>query len=256
MKDYRVEIKVKNNYLFSLMKSYEITNIAELSRATGISVAPLHDFINLKRTPHTKHGRLLPSVEMLCSFFSCTVEDLFPPQHIEDALEKNAGAIEANMTELVSSNLLSGGTNPLELLEKQDTPAIINSALELLNERQRTLIEMRFGLDGEGGKTLDEAGEILGISKARVRQIEATALRILRGRGSSDLAYAYDEGWGESKEACEREDAEMVKKALAKAEMRRMMEELRKEAEAERREKEHEDYWSRLHEQRRNYSDA
>jgi RNA polymerase primary sigma factor len=89
----------------------------------------------------------------------------------------------------------------LELLEKQDTPAIINSALELLNERQRTLIEMRFGLDGEGGKTLDEAGEILGISKARVRQIEATALRILRGRGSSDLAYAYDEGWGESKEA-------------------------------------------------------
>jgi RNA polymerase sigma factor (sigma-70 family) len=232
MKDYRVEIKVKNNYLFSLMKSYEITNIAELSRATGISVAPLHDFINLKRTPHTKHGRLLPSVEMLCSFFSCTVEDLFPPQHIEDALEKNAGAIEANMTELVSSNL--------------------NSALEMLNERQRTVIEMRFGLDGEGGKTLDEAGEMLGISKVRVRQIEAKALRILRGRGSSDLAYAYDEGWGESKEACEREDAEMVKKALAKAEMRRMMEELQKEAEAERIEKEHENYWNRLREQRRN----
>jgi len=256
MKDYRVEIKVKNNYLFSLMKSYEITNIAELSRATGISVAPLHDFINLKRTPHTKHGRLLPSVEMLCSFFSCTVEDLFPPQHIEDALEKNAGAIEANMTELVSSNLLSGGTNPLELLEKQDTPAIINSALELLNERQRTVIEMRFGLDGEGGKTLDEAGEILGISRARVRQIEAKALRILRGRGSSDLAYAYNEGLGESKEALERENAEIAKKALAKAEMRRKMEELQKElqkeAEAERREKEHEDYWSRLREQRRN----
>jgi hypothetical protein len=44
----------------------------------------------------------------------------------------------------------------------------------------------------------------------------------------------------------------MVKKALAKAEMRRMMEELRKEAEAERIEKEHENYWSRLREQRRN----
>jgi hypothetical protein len=177
-------------------------------------------------------------------------------QHIEDALEKNAGAIEANMTELVSSNLLSGGTNPLELLEKQDTPAIINSALEMLNERQRTVIEMRFGLDGEGGKTLDEAGEILGISKARVRQIEAKALRILRGRGSSDLAYAYNEGWGESKEALERENAEIAKKALAKAEMRRKMEELQKElqkeAEAERREEEHENYWSRLREQRRN----
>jgi adenylate kinase len=48
----------------------------------------------------------------------------------------------------------------------------------------------------------------------------------------------------------------MAKKALAKAEMRRMMEELQKElqkeAEAERIEKEHENYWSRLREQRRN----
>jgi predicted ArsR family transcriptional regulator len=126
----------------------------------------------------------------------------------------------------------------------------------MLNERQRTVIEARFGLDGEGEKTLEEVGEILGVHKERVRQIEAKALRILRGRGSSDLAYAYDEGWGESKEACEREDAEMVKKALAKAKMRRMMEELQKElqkeAEAERIEKEHENYWNRLREQRRN----
>lgn len=230
MKDYRVEIKVKNNYLFSLMKSYEITNIAELSRATGISVAPLHDFINLKRTPHTKHGRLLPSVEMLCSFFSCTVEDLFPPQHIEDALEKNAGAIEANMTELVSSNLLSGGTNPLELLEKQDTPKLVSTALEKLNPRERMVIKARFGLDGEGEKTLEEVGEMLDVSKVRARQIEAKALRKLRHPFATDaaLAYVYDEGLGESKEKIERKEREIAKTEVMEVARRKAMEEYQK----------------------------
>ena len=79
MKDYRVEVKVKNNYLFSLMQSYGIDNVSQLSKATGISLAALYSYLNLTKTPHTKTGALSAPVQALCSFFSCAVDDLFPP---------------------------------------------------------------------------------------------------------------------------------------------------------------------------------
>ena len=231
MKDYRVEVKVKNNYLFSMMKSYGIENVPQLGKATGISINVLYTYLNLTKTPHTKKGRLLPSVEALCSFFSCAVDDLFPPQHIENPLEKNSGVIEANMNELVSSNLLGGGTDPLELLEKQDTPKLVSTALEKLNPRERMVIKARFGLDGEEEKTLQEIAEVLDVCRSRARQIEAKALRKLRHPFTTDaaLAYVYDEGLGESKEKIERNEREIAKREVMEvARHKAMVEEYQK----------------------------
>ncbi len=56
----------------------------------------------------------------------------------------------------------------------------LNSLLNVLDEREKTIIEHRFGLNGEEPKTLTEVGEILGISRERVRQIEQRALKKLR----------------------------------------------------------------------------
>ena len=229
MKDYRVEVKVKNNYLFSMMKSYGIENVSQLGKATGLSLNVLYAYLNLTKTPHTKKGHLLPSVETLCSFFSCAVDDLFPPQHIENPLEKNSGVIEANMNELVSSNLLGGGTDPLELLEKQDTPKLLSSMLEKLNPRERMVIKARFGLDGEEEKTLQEIAEVLDVCRSRARQIEAKALRKLRGHHFADLAYAYDEGLGETKEKIERNEREIAKREVMEvARHKAMVEEYKK----------------------------
>jgi len=54
-----------------------------------------------------------------------------------------------------------------------------------LNQRERQVLEMRFGLDGEQPHTLESIGEQLGISRERVRQIEAKALRKLRAPARS-----------------------------------------------------------------------
>lgn len=48
-----------------------------------------------------------------------------------------------------------------------------------LTERECTLLELRFGLDGNDPKTMEEAAEILGITRERVRQIESRILRRL-----------------------------------------------------------------------------
>jgi len=53
-------------------------------------------------------------------------------------------------------------------------------ALQSLNPRMRHVVELRFGLSGSEPKTLEEVGEGLGITRERVRQLEARALRELR----------------------------------------------------------------------------
>jgi RNA polymerase primary sigma factor len=53
-------------------------------------------------------------------------------------------------------------------------------ALETLNPRMRTVLALRFGLDGQKPQTLEEVGAGLGITRERVRQLESRALRELR----------------------------------------------------------------------------
>jgi RNA polymerase primary sigma factor len=56
----------------------------------------------------------------------------------------------------------------------------LESMLDVLDEREKEIIKMRYGLDGEEPKTLEEVGEKLGISRERVRQLEQRALKKLK----------------------------------------------------------------------------
>jgi RNA polymerase primary sigma factor len=55
----------------------------------------------------------------------------------------------------------------------------IDCALAVLPERERRVIELRFGLDGGQPQTLDEVGRTLGVTRERIRQIENTTLKTL-----------------------------------------------------------------------------
>ena len=67
-------------------------------------------------------------------------------------------------------------------LDRADTRGAIAAALAGMPARHRRVIELRYGLDGDGQRTLSETGAEIGISKERVRQIEATALATLGTR--------------------------------------------------------------------------
>jgi RNA polymerase primary sigma factor len=56
----------------------------------------------------------------------------------------------------------------------------LQEALASLNERMRHVLELRFGLNGQVPKTLEEVGAELGVTRERVRQLESRALRELQ----------------------------------------------------------------------------
>ena len=56
----------------------------------------------------------------------------------------------------------------------------INQVLETLTEREEKVIRLRFGLEDGKPRTLEEVGQLFGVTRERIRQIEAKALRKLR----------------------------------------------------------------------------
>lgn len=58
----------------------------------------------------------------------------------------------------------------------------VMSMLDFLNQREKTILVNRFGLDGHNKQTLEEIGKILGFSKERIRQIENIALQKLKAK--------------------------------------------------------------------------
>lgn len=71
--------------------------------------------------------------------------------------------------------------SPFENLEQQSYNRDISNMLNELEEREAKIIRLRFGLDGDSPKTLEEVGSIFDITRERVRQLQNIAIKKMRG---------------------------------------------------------------------------
>ena len=70
--------------------------------------------------------------------------------------------------------------DPAHLLQDEDVQRHLETWLAQLNDKQRAVVERRFGLHGRETATLEEVGNEIGVTRERVRQIQIEALRRLR----------------------------------------------------------------------------
>ncbi len=70
--------------------------------------------------------------------------------------------------------------DPSQVLQDEDLNDKLELWLNQLNEKQRVVVERRFGLNGQDRATLEQVGNEIGVTRERVRQIQIDALRRLR----------------------------------------------------------------------------
>jgi RNA polymerase primary sigma factor len=93
------------------------------------------------------------------------------------SLEKPIG--EEEESELGDFVADAAAESPFEIAAENLRSEHLHRAVAALPERQREVIEMRFGLTGPRPHTLDEVGAALGLTRERIRQIEERALKKL-----------------------------------------------------------------------------
>lgn len=114
-------------------------------------------------------------IEMFLSAYTKTVS-------IENGIEKNDGK-ELNVADILADDkaLIS------ENVEYQSLKNDINNVISTLKEREQEVVRMRFGLDDCEKYTLEEIGNIYGVTKECIRQTEMRALKKLKATGSELL---------------------------------------------------------------------
>ena len=146
---------------------------------------PVHavEFYN-KATKATKELRQLlgrdPSKEEIAGRMGVTVgkiEEVFTAIQDPIALETPVGDDDSKLEDFVSDK---DSPTPYADTERNNVTEHILKVLDSLSPREAEIIRMRFGIGCEKDYTLEEIGTHLSITRERVRQIEAKALRKLK----------------------------------------------------------------------------
>lgn len=105
------------------------------------------------------------------------------------SLDSTVGTgFDSTLGDLLEDDIMPAPTETATMnLLKED----VDGLLTCLSEQEKAIIEMRFGLKDGNTRTLSQAGQVLGISRERARQIEAKAIRKLRNSKTTNELRSY-----------------------------------------------------------------
>jgi len=115
-------------------------------------------------------------IEMFLSAYTKTVS-------IENGIEKNDGK-ELNVADILADESSATGEN----VEYQSLINDLNNVISTLKDREQEVVRMRYGLDNSDKYTLEEIGNLYGVTKECIRQTELRALKKMKATGSELLA--------------------------------------------------------------------
>ncbi len=157
--------------------------IADQARTIRI---PVHMVETINKLTHTQR-RLVqelgrePTLEELAVEMEMDIKKVAHIQKISQdiiSLESPVGSEEdSKLGDFIEDE---EAVNPFEATNRQLRKENVHAMLEFLTPRERKIIEMRFGLRDGIGHTLEEVGKEFGVTRERIRQIEAKVLQKMR----------------------------------------------------------------------------
>lgn len=160
-----------------------IKSIADKGRVIRI---PIHMLNTIKKcyfvTKHlTQEFQRDPTPEEISEYLNISpdkVKEILSLSQETASLDSTVD--DENATKLSDLIKDSNTSEPFDAVFKTTLKERINQVLDELSDREKKIIQLRFGLDGEEALTLEETGHIMGITRERVRQIQEKAKSKLR----------------------------------------------------------------------------
>lgn len=122
-----------------------------------------------------------PTPEEVATLLDKPIEDVKSMLGLNERVTSVDAPLEADPERSLLDAIADDRTpDPEKILEDEDLHAQIQAWLNELNDKQREVVERRFGLNGREISTLEEVGADIGVTRERVRQIQVEALRRLR----------------------------------------------------------------------------
>jgi RNA polymerase primary sigma factor len=179
----------RRGYKFSTYATWWIRQavtraIADKARTIRIPVhmvEKLNKVVHVERQLVQEFGRE-PTPEEIALELQWTareVKDILRIAQLPVSLEKPIG--EEEDSELGDFVEDESAESPFELASENLRRENVRRALDALPQREREVIEMRYGLKGHQARTLEEVGRAFGVTRERIRQIENNTLKKLEG---------------------------------------------------------------------------
>ncbi|MEA2483103.1 MAG: polymerase primary sigma factor [Thermoleophilaceae bacterium] len=177
----------RRGYKFSTYATWWIRQavtraIADKARTIRIPVhmvEKLNKVVHVERSLVQEMGRE-PSPDEIAKELEWTareVKDILRMAQLPVSLEKPIGEDEdSSLGDFVEDETAE---SPFELASENLRRQNVRKALDVLPEREREVMEMRFGLNGHQARTLEEVGRAFGVTRERIRQIENNTLKKL-----------------------------------------------------------------------------
>ena len=157
--------------------------IADNARTIRIPVHMVETINKLVRTTRrlTQEKRREPTAEEIAAEMKISVEKVQQIQRIaQEPMSFDATVGEDDDSSLGDFIDDKETLNPLEYTQNMIYREEIEKVLQTLTPREEKVIRLRYGLDDNRPRTLEEVGKEFGVTRERIRQIEAKAIRRLR----------------------------------------------------------------------------
>jgi RNA polymerase primary sigma factor len=167
--------------------------IADQSRTIRLPVHLYETISRIKKTTKLlsqEMGRK-PTEEEIATRMEMTIEKLrfiAKSAQLPISLETPIGKEEDSR---LGDFIESDGETPEDQVSKNLLREDLESVLDTLSPRERDVLKLRYGLDDGRMKTLEEIGQIFNVTRERIRQIEAKALRKLRHPNRNSVLKEY-----------------------------------------------------------------
>jgi len=121
-----------------------------------------------------------PTIVELAEHLERDVGDVTRLMALHDRVTLQAGARNDDDSNPVEQLRATGSAEPSRRAQADDMHDIVDHWVFELEDKQRAVVERRFGLHGYSSATLEEIGREIGVTRERVRQIQLDALKQLR----------------------------------------------------------------------------